>query len=120
MPTEVREAGYEGLRDFIVSPDGWRYVELRSEDGTVIGRFDLYGDEASWIDASGQTLQAEVNLTLPDERIDPPTTITQSLSYDQEEGGEILAEDDFDEGIFLEISGDEVIVTHEVQVPQTS
>lgn len=117
MATEIREDGYQTLRDFIESD--WTYVELRDDDDSQVTRIDIDDDaRASWEhDAGAQTLEVEVTVEGSDDDIPTPTTFTASASYNTDTDGDELAWDDFPDAT-IETDDDTLVVTHQIEVPQ--
>ena len=125
--TELREAGYADLRDAIDPrtdpPDPWAYVELRDEDDEAITRIDVDDDDrGSWSTAEdGQVLRAELEIAADDDDIeadeDDPVTITATASYAEEEDGDEKAWDDMHE-VTLAHEDDEVVITHQIEIPE--
>lgn len=42
MPSKIEEAGYQLIRDWVASVDGWDYVELRDEAGGAAAETRAY------------------------------------------------------------------------------
>lgn len=125
MATEIREAGYESVRQFIdsgrVTPGSWQYIELRDGTDSPVTRIDIDNDaRAAWQHAAGdQTLIVEVEVTGSDGDIPTGTTFTASANYntDGAGGGSELAWDSFPDAT-VETTDDTLVVTHEIEVPQ--
>lgn len=125
MATEIREEGYESIRQFVDSgratPGSWQYIELRDGTDSAVTRIDIDGDaRASWIHAAGdQTLVVEVEVQGSDSDIPTGTTFTASANYNTDTGGggSELAWDSFPDAT-IETEDDTLVVTHEIEVPQ--
>lgn len=123
MATEIREDGYESIRQFIDSdratPNSWQYIELRDDVDDAVIRIDIDGDaRADWIHTAGdQVLIIEVTVEGADADIPTGTTFTASANYLVDTGGDELAWDDFPDAT-IETEDDTLIVTHEIEVPQ--
>ena len=117
MSTEIREAGYQTIRDFIESD--WDYIELRDDDDSQVTRIQISEDDlAQWVHASdAQVLEVEVEVQGEDDDIPLDTTFTGSALYNEESGGDELSFDDFSSAL-IGSEGDILIVTHEIEVPQ--
>ncbi len=96
--TELRESGYQDLRDAIdptaAPPDPWPYVELRDDVDNPITRIDITADDrASWVHNQGnQTIRAELEIAATDDDIqadnENPVTIIATASYAVAEAGD--------------------------------
>lgn len=124
MPEEIREAGYQTIRDYIDSgidvPDGWDYIELRDGQDEQVTRVSITDDDrAGWEHSPGmdQTLEVRVEVEGGDDDIPTPTTFAASALYNEESGGDELAWDSFSSAT-LEQDADTLVVVHEVHVPQ--
>lgn len=129
MPTELREAGYESLRDLINSsrtaPSQWDYIALVDDTGSEVIRVSITGDaDASWStedqDSSRTSETMVVTYTITGADLSSlPTTIVKSQLYDTSSGGSPLSEDTFTDAT-LSSSSDELTVTHKVETPRVS
>lgn len=123
MVTEIREAGYETLRDFLVSasttPSQWDYIELRDDSDNPVTRVSVTGDSrASWIHADGdQVLIVEIVVTGADADIPLSTFFTGSAMYNIDTGGNELSYDGFPQAL-IETEDDELTIEHRIELPQ--
>jgi len=114
--TEITNAGYQTIRDFIQS--NWSYVEIRNSSGAAIIRISTSDSRCSWIHAPGdQVLKLQVIITGSDSDITLPITIAGAAMYDVASGGNALAEGTFTAAT-LEADADQVKVEIDIQVPQ--
>lgn len=116
MATEITNAGYQSLRDFVQS--AWTFIELRDESGTAIVRLGVDDERVSWTHPeNSQTLELRVVITGSDEEIELPSTFASSAIFTQASGGEELAKESFS-AFTMEETGDELTVIHQLEIPQ--
>lgn len=131
MPTELTEAGYESIRTLMNSsrsaPAQWDYIALVDDTGTEQIRVSITGDnDASWStedqdsDTNSETMVVTYTVTGADFG-SLPVTINKSQLYDESGvgNGSALSEDSFADAT-LAASGDELTVTHKVEVPEVA
>ena len=115
MATELPNAGYEDLREYV--RDNWDYIELQDDVDDQVTRIDVDTDDrASWA-TDGDIRRVTVTVSGSDADVTTPVTITSSHLFKADSGGNSLSNDSFS-GATLEEDGDELTVEHEVQVPQ--
>lgn len=123
MATEIREAGYQAVRDYIDSgastPADWDYIELRDDTNSQVLRVSITGDSrAQWVHSAGdQVLEAEIVVSGGDGDVPTPTTFAGSAFYKAASGGSELAYDSFTNAT-IESSDDQLTVSHRIEVPQ--
>lgn len=122
MPSEIREAGYETIRDWLASASGWDYVALIDDTGAEVTRISISGDSrAAWVHADGsQVLEAEIQISGSDSDIPTPTTFLESASYqvDASTGGTEMARDAFSDQATISQDADDLTITHQVEIPE--
>ena len=116
MATEITNAGYQSLRDFVQQE--WTFIELRDEVGSAIVRLGVDDERVSWThDSNSQTLELRVVISGSDSEIELPRTFLSSAIFKQAEGGEELAQESFS-SFTMEGTGDELTVIHQLEIPQ--
>jgi hypothetical protein len=121
---ELTSEGYQSLRDFAVSattiPNEWDFIEIYDDTGSAVTRVSITGDSrCQWTDVDGDAiLKVEFDVTASDSDISYPVTLSSSAIWDSSSGGrqitakELMADATFNQG------GDNVTVTHTVEIPQ--
>lgn len=114
MATELPTAGYEDLRDH--AQTAWDYVELVDDADAVVTRFQISTDtRASWV-TNGNVRELTVTVKGSDADITTPVTIVESRLFDVSTGGSALSADTFT-GATLDADGDELTITHKLEIP---
>lgn len=116
MATEITNAGYQSLRDFVQQE--WTFIELRDEVGSAIVRLGVDDERVSWEHIGGSgTLELKVVITGSDSEMTLPRTFQSSAIFTQAEGGVEMAEESFSP-FTMEETGDELTVIHQLEIPQ--
>lgn len=116
MATEITNAGYQSIRDFIQG--AWTYIELRDEVGTEILRLGVGDSRVSWTHVGdAQTLELQIVIKGDDSEVTLPQTFASSAIYAEGTAGEELAVESFS-NFTMESIGDELTVIHQIEVPQ--
>jgi len=122
---EITSDGYQSLRDFLNSsvavPNQWDYIALFDDTGSEVLRVSITGDtRAQWQDVDGDPiLQAKITITGGDSDVPTPTTFNASAVFDDtaaNSGVQITQQESFTQAT-LDQSGDELTVTHDIEVP---
>lgn len=121
----VNERGYETVRDWIMSPDGWSHFAVYDQNDEEVTRIEIDTDSrASWITSeTDQTIEVEVELSGADSDIDyteyenDELEMDQSSLYEDDTATEPTATTTWSSVIFASDS-DSVIVSHAVEVPE--
>lgn len=117
MATEITNAGYQSIRDFVEA--NWKFIELRNESDTPILRLGVDDPRVSWIHTEGAgTLELRVVIKGSDAEITLPTTFASSAIYSQATDGSALAVEAFSP-FTMEATGDELTVIHQLEIPQS-
>lgn len=121
--SEITSDGYQSLREFVVSdlptPADWDYLALYDETKSEWGRISISGDSRfSWTDLDGD---AVIEITGTIQGDDSDITLTQifqySAVYDSATGGRRVTEiEQFPQAV-LNQPGDDVTVTHTIELP---
>ena len=121
---ELTSDAYQSIRDFVNSstgvPNDWDYIELYDDASNAVTRVSITGDgRCQWLDVDGdKTLQIEFDVTGSDGDIPIPTTLKYSAVWDSESGGrQITVKERFAETVINQ-SGDNVVITHSIDIPQ--
>jgi len=124
MATEINESGYETLRasvnSGVAAPDPWDYIELIDDTGATETRVSVSGDpRASWTTTeTDQTQQVEITVTGADADISTPVTISGSaLKASDSDSAPEKHRDTMSDAVLAE-DQDELIVRHNVEIPQ--
>lgn len=128
MPTEIREAGYQLIREYIDSssavPPQWDYLELRDANNDPVTRISVTADSrAQWIhtDSTEQVLIAEIVVTGADSDIPLSTFFEGSAMYTDVSGSGVpeLSFDGFPQAL-IETEDDELTIEHRIEVPEVT
>lgn len=123
MVEEIREEGYETIRQYIDSsrstPTDWDWVELRDDTNDPVTRIQISGDtRVAWQHNAGdQVLELEIEIQGDDSDIPLGTTFTGSALYNTSSDGNELSYDSFADAL-IETEGDILVVTHQIETPQ--
>lgn len=116
MATEIPEAGYQDIRDYI--QNNWTYIALIGPGDVEITRIPISDERANWMhEPNAQELVYVVTVTGADAEITLPCQIIGSKLYKTASGGSAMSETTFDEYV-LRGNEDSLTVRHRVQVPQ--
>jgi len=122
--SELTTEGYQSFRDFVNSstaiPNEWGYVEIYDDAQNPVTRVSITGDSrCQWLDDDGdKTLKVEFDVTGGDSDITLPVTIQYSAIWDASTGGrQVTAKEQFASAT-LNQSGDNVTITHSIDIPQ--
>jgi len=121
---ELTSDAYQSIKDFVNSskgvPNDWDYIELYDDASNAVTRVSITGDgRCQWLDVDGdKTLQIEFDVTGSDGDIPIPTTLKYSAVWDSASGGrQITVKEQFAEAVINQ-SGDNVVITHSIDIPQ--
>jgi hypothetical protein len=123
---ELLTSGYQTIRDFANSsnttPNSWDYIELYDDSQNAVTRVSITGDaRCQWLDVDGDSvLKVEFDVTGSDGDIPLPTTIQYTALFNDtsaNNGKQITALEQFAQAT-LNQSGDNVTITHTVNIPQ--
>ena len=117
---ELTSDAYLSIRNFVNGSGGWDYIELYDDAGNAVTRVSITGDgRCQWLDEDGdKTLQIEFDVTGSDDDIPIPTTLKYSAVWDLIGGGkQITVKEQFAEAVINQ-SGDNVVITHSIDIPQ--
>jgi len=121
---ELTSDAYQSIRDFVNSstgvPNDWDYIELYDDASNAVTRVSITVDgRCQWLDVDGdKTLQIEFDVTGSDGDIPIPTTLKYSAVWDSASGGrQITVKEQFAEAVINQ-SGDSVVITHSIDIPQ--
>jgi hypothetical protein len=123
---EIRADGYQTIRDFVNSnkttPPEWDYIELYDDSQNAVTRVSITGDSrCQWLDADGDNvLKVEFDVTGSDGDIPLPTTIEYTALFNDTAGnnGDQITEKEQFAQATLNQDGDNVTITHTVNIPQ--
>lgn len=120
MPTPIDADGFEDLRAYIVSDDGWRYIGVLDDDGDEIKRFDIVGGPGRWSPAATNPIELGLTVTADDFEADPPITVGGSALYASEGAArsESVHEQQFDGGAVV-LDASPLTITHAVELPES-
>lgn len=122
--SELTTAGYQTLRDYINSsnatPGAWDYIEVYDDTDTAVTRVSVSGDaRCQWLDVDGDNvLKVEFDITGGDSDITLPVTLEKSALWNAATGGSQCTQKEQFAQATLNQSGDNVTITHTVNVPQ--
>jgi len=124
MATEINTSGYESLRQAINSSltagDQWDYIELFDDTGSIVTRVSITSDSRfSWnTTETDQTQEVKGTVSGSDGDISTPVKLSGSrLKATDSDPADVKHEEGFADAT-ISGSGDDVTVTHEVEVPQ--
>lgn len=113
---EVTTEAYQDLRDYI--EDNWDYIEFRDDADNPVVRLGVSDPRIEWSHTAGdQELEITAVLRGDDGDITTPQTISKSLIFKQDTGGDPLSVEELTE-FTIEQDDDELTVKHKIQVPQ--
>lgn len=116
MATEITNAGYKTVRDFIQNT--WTFLELRDELGAPILRLGVGDSRVTWEHiADARVLKLQIIIKGTDAEINLPQTFASSALFTEKTGGEGLAVESFS-NFTMESEGDELTVIHQLEIPQ--
>jgi len=122
MATEVNEAGYQDLRDYVM--DNWSYIEFRDDMGEVVQVDNkdrlLIGTDLNfaWTTANtDQELKVEGTIAGSNVLNGAEVTIAESALYKVDTAGDEL-HSDTDTAFVFGDNDDELQVTHSIELPQ--
>jgi len=115
--TEIREAGYQSIRDFVEA--NWIYINLEDDTGTEILRISTSDSRVTWTHSAGsQVLELEIIVSGGDSDISLPQTFASSSVYAVATGGDILSRDDAGfETTTFQTTADTLTTTHQIEIP---
>ena len=111
---EIREEGYQDIRDYIQST--WKYIELRNQSTPII-RLSVEDDRASWTHVPDSQV-LELSITISGDDIPLPSIITTSALYKFLDGGSAFSVEDLTPFTMIHFA-DELTVKHYIQIPKT-
>lgn len=120
MPTSLKPAGYEELRQHAQSE--WTWVALVDDAGSEVTRIDILNDSrASWSsDYTTNPLEATITIHGGDADIDVaangPITLVRSESYESQSDTNRKGYDTFAD-VILETEDDELTLSHQIEIP---
>lgn len=118
--------GYETLREFVSSPDGWRYLAVIDDAGDLEAVLDVPNDSrASWGAASDNPVVLQADIAGANSDITTPVEIQGTALYDVEPTvGAALSdtnpthEDNFEEANAIVDDNDKVELYHHIELPE--
>ncbi len=126
--SDLESKGYETLREFVSSADGWNYLGLVTDDGVIEAVIDVADDSrASWTDPASNPIVLEVDVAGGNSDIDTPVELAGTALYDSAddvgEGDDLSAtdpvhEDNFDEANVIIDGDDKLEIDHTVELPE--
>ena len=119
MSTEITDDGRENLREYITGPDGWRYLAVLDETGSIAGTYDLVSRSA-WGPPADNPITAAVKVSGTDGEIDAPVEVSGSaLLVDEDDDLADAMHEDGHGATNLIVDGEgAVVLQHTVEVPQ--
>lgn len=121
--SELTADGYQSLREFAVSdvptPAEWDYIALYDDTKTEVLRLSVSGDvRFDWIDIDGDAIiKMEGVITGGDSDVSLPQTFEYSAAYDAASGGRQITEIEQFPVADLNQPGDDVTITHTIELP---
>lgn len=122
--SELREEGYQTLRDYVNSsnstPSPWDYIEIYDENSNAVTRVSVTGDSrCQWLDVdSDNVLKVEFDVTGSDSDITLPVTLEKSALWNESSGGSQCTTKEQYAKATLNQEGDNVTITHTINIPQ--
>jgi hypothetical protein len=122
--SELTTAGYQTFRDYLNSststPSAWDYIEIYDDTGTAVTRVSITGDSrCQWLDADGDNvLKVEFDVTGVDSDISLPVTLQKSAIWNASSGGSQVTVKEQFANATLNQDGDNVTITHTINIPQ--
>lgn len=122
--SELTTAGYQTFRDYLNSsnatPSAWDYIEIYDDTGTAVTRVSITGDSrCQWLDVDGDNvLKVEFDVTGSDSDISLPVTLQKSALWNASSGGSQTTVKEQFANATLNQDGDNVTITHTLNVPQ--
>lgn len=120
---EITVDGYQSLRDFAVSataiPNEWDYIALYDETKSEWGRLSITADSRfQWQDLDGDAI-VEVNGTITggDADVSSPQIFQYAAIYDSASGGRQVTKIEQFPQATLNQPGDDVTITHTIEIP---
>ena len=119
MSTEITDDGYENLREHITGPDGWRYLAVLDETGSIAGVYDLV-TTGSWGPPADNPITAAVPVSGTDGEIDAPVEVSGSaLLVDEDDDLADAVHEDSHGAANVIVDGEgTVVLEHTVEVPE--
>lgn len=122
--SEILSSGYQTLRDYANSstttPDSWDYIEIYDDTGSAVTRVSITGDSrCQWLDVDGDNvMKVEFDVTGSDADISLPVTIEKAGVWNSASGGSQITQKEQFAQATLNQSGDNVTITHTINLPQ--
>lgn len=111
---EIRQEGYQALRDYIQA--NWQYIELQDNTESPVVRLSPADSKVTWIHNAGEsTLKLQIVLTGADVTLG--TSISHSAIFNVVSGGLPFSKETFTSFTF-ESEEDQLTVVHSFEVPQ--
>lgn len=119
----ISDRGYETLREYIVSPDGWRYIAILDDTGDIIARVDTDSDtRATWSDPSENPIVCELEITGDDPDVSfagDLLEVSGTALYEDSISETPVDEEEFGEAGNVTIAEDDSLtVEHTIDVPR--
>lgn len=122
--SDFNAAGYEDLREYVVSASGWAYIALIDDAGNEETRIDIHNDtRASWGDPSTNGVTLTLNASGSDSDISTPVELARSELHTGNETtspahDDQLTDENGDPANVIVGSTDDLVVEHTVELPE--
>lgn len=117
MTSPIESAGYTDLRSYVES--NWTTIALLDTSDTEITRIDLTSDSRVTLNSDSATnpLEYEILISGDDSDITLPVTIDTTEVYKSSGATTRMGADTYADAT-LQNSGDELVLTHQIALPQ--
>lgn len=124
--SDFEPEGYEDLREYVASSNGWNYLALVDDGGVIEAVIDIANDpRADWRDPSDNPVIVDADIAGGNSDIDTPVELEGTALYpDEPTVGANLSdtspahEDGFEEANVIVDGEDKVEISHEVELPE--
>jgi len=122
--SDFNAAGYEDLREYLISASGWSHIALIDDAGDEETRIDIDDDDrASWDDATNNPTTLTVEISGGDDDIATPVELSRTELHTSDDTTESAHDDQMtdangDPANAIIGSTDELVIEHSVELPE--
>lgn len=111
---EIRQEGYQALRNFIQA--NWKYIELQNDANSPVVRLSPADNKVTWVHNAGESV-LKLQIIITGANVTLGTTISHSAIFDGATGGLPYSKETFNPFTF-ESEEDQLTVIHSIEVPK--